>query len=465
MRMRKLGSGQSVVFYVPDEIRTKIVNATGNYNNAEITVPDVLEWAIFETIHDLKRNIPVWAAQGRRFVQQKALWEESMTDLTYNIDRSMARKFLEKEAKTIEHRYRPNSAARGHSSTPVLDNPMMDQITQRCQDFDSSDSLFVPLDEEQERQLAPEVEEERQIEPPHPAVPARHRIDTGVLNFVSTGEIPEEGNNGFRSAFESLSFTSAADCFDVTQFTRHSQHSQHSDFLRVTNDFAITINRSHSHHGYDSYQRNVQYILTSADETCRVTHMVVISPFEANRLFNEIKASNVVKLHVYAPRQNGAVAALDHLQLYTIPSVESKRFFPRELIIELNLFAGQLYLKDFNEYSEVCDYLGLAWNAEEQFTAVRADGFIVPGRRSKNRSKFTHSPVQFLKLLMAKIRRDCVGIEKTHMGKILDGMLLTSEDFKDQRKRKVVEIEDEASEEASERRRFKPEPDLDLVIL
>lgn len=444
--MRKLGSGQSVVFYVPDEIRTKILRVTGSNEATEISIPDILEWAIFETILDLKRTIPLWATQGRCFVRQQSLWDEARSDDGLAVGKRLAEKFLENEAKTIEDRYRPDSSSSRRRSFPSMGNPLLDQISQRCESFDSSESLFVPLEEEQERQLAPEVDEERQVELPAPAEPANHNTHPNVMRFVLTGDI--ESEDGFSWAFEALRFTSAADCFDVGLFPHG---------LRVTNDFAQTIKRSHSHQGYDSFQRNVQWILTSIDGDHQVRHMVVISPFEANEMFEVIKASEVVMLHTYAPRQNGGVAALDHLQLYTIPSAESKRLISRNLIIELNLFAGQLYLKDFNEYAEVCDYLGLAWNAEEQGTTVRADGFILPGRRSKNRSEFTQSPVQFLKLLFSKIRRDCGGIEKTHMGKILDGMLLTHEDFEDRQKRKAVEILDEASE----RRGFKPEPELD----
>ena len=75
---------------------------------------------------------------------------------------------------------------------------------------------------------------------------------------------------------------------------------------------------------------------------------------------------------------------------------------------------------------------------------VRADGFIEPGERSSNSSKFKISPVQFLKLLLTKIRRDCGGIEKTHMGKMVDGTLLTMEDFGDRQKRKAIVIKEES---------------------
>jgi hypothetical protein len=44
---------------------------------------------------------------------------------------------------------------------------------------------------------------------------------------------------------------------------------------------------------------------------------------------------------------------------------------------------------------------------------------------------FGTSPVKFLKIILTKIRLNCEGIEKTHLGKVLEGALLTEDDFPD----------------------------------
>ena len=44
-------------------------------------------------------------------------------------------------------------------------------------------------------------------------------------------------------------------------------------------------------------------------------------------------------------------------------------------------------------------------------------------------SAFKSSPVPFVRFLMARVRRSCDSIQKTHVGKILDGVLLTEADF------------------------------------
>jgi hypothetical protein len=57
MRMRKLGKGQSVVFCVPEKIKTKIRALTFKPGNASIDVSDVLSWAVSETCIDMRRSM------------------------------------------------------------------------------------------------------------------------------------------------------------------------------------------------------------------------------------------------------------------------------------------------------------------------------------------------------------------------------------------------------------------------
>lgn len=63
--MRKLAKGKSVVFYVPRDIHFKILALTRKPTKSVITVSDVLRWAVSETWAETRRNMPVWATQGR----------------------------------------------------------------------------------------------------------------------------------------------------------------------------------------------------------------------------------------------------------------------------------------------------------------------------------------------------------------------------------------------------------------
>lgn len=431
--MRKLGTGQTVTFCVSEEIETKIRTTRPDHFGGEVTIPDVLGWTISQTWVDTRRSMAMWATQGGRFQWQQRIWEEAQGAGRNSMNHDLARRLLEDEGQSLDSRYRPEPYQSPSERKPTDDGATFDAITERCQEFGELNFKASTLQEEQERELAPEIEKERRAEHPERQFPSRHSIHENVKTFVETGVIPRNGD-GFMWAFEALAHTTASEQFEVDDFPHG---------LRVTEDFAFTVLADSSEAGSDDLtQRNVHWILTSDDANGQapIKHMVVISPYEANKLLDRIKASKAVVLHLYAPRQNHGYPPLDHLQLYTTPSTAPRRFIPRRLTIELNIFAGQLYFESFKEYTEFCDFLGLAWGAAEQGKVVRADGFIEPGRGHAS-DRFKDSPVAFLKVLMSKIRRDCRGgIGKTHVGKVLDGALLTESDFESRREKRKADV-------------------------
>ncbi|KAI3329534.1 hypothetical protein F4824DRAFT_506114 [Ustulina deusta] len=107
MRLRKLGRGQSVVFCVSAEIRDKIQRVTARPSGAAIEVKDVLHWAISETFAETERSMPLWAAQGVRFLRQEELWKSVQTDGVTSMSNTSAEQFLDKEAQSIKARYGP----------------------------------------------------------------------------------------------------------------------------------------------------------------------------------------------------------------------------------------------------------------------------------------------------------------------------------------------------------------------
>lgn len=423
MRMRKLGQGQSVVFCVPPEIKTKILARTSKPGN--IDVSDVLSWAVSESCMDMQRSMPLWAAQGERFVHQSTLWNEARTSGETQMSEDQANRFLEHEAQSLEHRYRPCPDTNVNMSLEaVSENKNLNLIAERCREFGSLGLGSAKLQEEQERELSPEIEQERQVQRPAPAQPAQHHVHSHLIKFVATGTLIN-GSEAYKPAFETLRSTSAATHLDVSQFG--------ADLL-VTADFARTVQISQTSDILDAYQRPVQWILTNTARSCSsntIEHMMIISPHEAQELLADIRKSKTVALHLYAPRPNLGFRALDGLDLYTVPGLSGTASPPRRLVLQLNLFAGQLYLSSFVEYVEICEFLGLAWDKTEEGCVVAPDGFILQesGVQGVCKSRFSNSPVRFLQVLMTKIRRNCEGIEKTHMGTILDGRLLRGANF------------------------------------
>ncbi|KAH7176975.1 hypothetical protein EDB81DRAFT_898494, partial [Dactylonectria macrodidyma] len=426
MRMRTLGHGQTVVFCIPKEIEQKILmqNGWGPPAVPDITISDVLCWVISETWVDLRRAIPLWANQGLRFYEQKSIWDGYRPAKDDEKKEKWASRFLEDEAQSLDSRYRPRASKNDLASILQRVNSLKGvEIQHRCQKFG-----FVRLDkaclqEEQERELSPETERERQVELP-PAVEARdHKVHPNLRRFIESGKLPSI-KSGFKGAFSSLGDTSAAAYFDVNQLPCD---------IWVTDDFASTVEvPAGSGHKSDLFQRPVQWVLTNKPDMLGGCRLVIISPFEAQSCLHLIMESDNVTLHLYAPRTNLGFQRLDRLSLYTVPPRATNVQIPKHLTVYLNLFAGQLYISSFEEYVSICDILGLAWDPSDDSIALDPDGFIPQGLtegRMINKSALTKSPVKFLKALMTNIRQNCETIEKTHMGKILDGMILQDDEF------------------------------------
>ncbi|KAF2003880.1 hypothetical protein P154DRAFT_589519 [Amniculicola lignicola CBS 123094] len=418
MRLRKLGKGQSVVFCISEEIQAKITERTSKAAS-EIQVSDVLMWAITETWSELRRSIPLWATQGRRYEEHKDLLDGVQTTV------DQAKQFLEEEAQTVEHRYRPrinistNDAFKGWD----MSNPNVREIVQRCQDFDTLNFNAASLQEEQERELAPEIEEERQLERPPPMNPDKHIIHPQLLHLVKTGHIIGE-LKACLPAFWGFQPTSAAKGFKVKQLP--------TDLL-VTYDFIRTVKipagNSSMSSQFDSFLRPVQWILSfpkQKDADIYKHQLMIISPFEADQLLPLIRSSTHVTLHLYAPRTNQVFKPLDNLDLFKIGNAAfDTGNVDRSLIVQLNLFAGQLYFNSYGEYTEMCDYLGLAWATAREGQEVQTDGFISGGQ---GKWGLKNSAVKFFREVM-KLRREGEGIDKTQVGKLLSGVMLTEDDF------------------------------------
>ncbi|KXX79354.1 hypothetical protein MMYC01_204711 [Madurella mycetomatis] len=463
MRMRKLGNGQSVTFCVSPEMQRRI-RCLGNLDvSRSLTVSDILLCAIVETWDDARRSIPLWATQGIRHQRQEVVW--SRIDKTGKLSKQDVRDYLENEAQTLEQRYRPlsgtNEAEHPESLTSMLEEALqlesrqnqVAKIKQKCIDsgFGNGGSA-TSLQEEQERELAPEMEQERQVQRPPPRAPASHNLHSDVISFATSG-IMTRNSTAFMPAFKALAESSASQHFPASEFP--SELLATADFARTLEPEGPTLSYSDAHH------RPVQWILTQAVDSSEARygmHMVVISSWEADRLKAKLQALPPISslsspssswpsptqsstrrppvfLRAYLPRSSLSFRTLEDLTFYTIPrSSFSPPFPPPELVLQLNLFAGQLYLRSYADYQRACRYLGLSYveNKDEDGdggnnNGPSADGFV--GKREYSECEFERSPVAFLAALYKRIRKDCMSIEKTHLGRMLGGEILRERDF------------------------------------
>ncbi|KAK3045845.1 hypothetical protein LTR09_012620 [Extremus antarcticus] len=416
MRMRKLGSGQTVVFCISPEIQDKILESAGKSRSSDITVEDVLIWSISETQTEAHRSMPLWVVQGERFVRQEKIWNEVQNASgKTTLSKVHAEKLLADEAQTIDHRYRPRHTQEQPSRLFDASDQDIQRIADRCRQFDDLQFDSTTLQEEQDANCLRRSNRSARFREPH-------RLNQPSTAYTLTS---------YMLAFEALRDSSAGNSFDVSQLAGDRK-------LFVTADFVKTVKQSGgASFVSDIFQRPVQWLLTSwMPGVTVVNHIMIISPFEANALHESMKDGIHVSLHIYKPRCNSGYAPLDQLDLYNISARTTQLTVPRALVIQINPFAGQLYIGSREDYPEICKFLGLSiWATTVGMTNqgwnVAADGFILSDDKGRvgGQSGLTKSPVNFFKILMSTIRRNGDGIVKTHLYSLLTGKLFHDAEF------------------------------------
>jgi hypothetical protein len=261
------------------------------------------------------------------------------------------------------------------------------------------------------------------VERPERMEAASHVLHDHLHYLIKEGRI-RQGSKQFTPAFQSLNSTSAAKLYNLLQFPTDLLVT--ADFVRTVKQSAITGKQPVFS---DSFQRTVQWVLSVPDtkQPDIIQHLVILSPHEANQLLPQIRKSTKVTLHLFSPRTNSSYAPLDALNLYKAGRDFTSTAVPRSLTAQLNLFAGSLYLNTYEEYTELCDFLGLLHSSVKEGQQVSADGFIKP---PAGKWKLRQSPVPLLRALLMRIRKEGEGLEKTHLGKILNGVRLEEADFR-----------------------------------
>ncbi|KAI4522715.1 hypothetical protein K525DRAFT_268624 [Schizophyllum commune Loenen D] len=425
MRMRKLGQpgGHSIVFLANAEIQTRIWSSIKE-RKSTLDSSDVLVWTLKESIRQTEENGALWAAQGLSFDARESAWE------AYNageIDaQGLAKALLEPEALTLEELYAPHRP-------PVFveterQNDRQRAIWERCNRFGFKVSDDSRLQEEQERELAHEKEQEREVQHAQPATPLPHATDPALMALVATGRMPTQP--AFRTLRECLAFTSVEALIPNVSST----FFQDTRMIAATSDFAETIELSaHSPHDKDAFLRSVQWIV-SIDKDPNT--LLLISPHEANEILPRVRQSKDVHLHLYAPRVTRETRSFDNLTFFTVPSSDASTFRPpaEQIRHELNLFAGNLFVREMGAYRSLCHFLGLHLGKlpEGREGTVDHDGFvssaIIRAELSMPSSQIHHSPVSVLRSLIS-LRRKGQGFLLTHLGRMLYGNILAAEDF------------------------------------
>ncbi|TVY37088.1 hypothetical protein LSUB1_G005891 [Lachnellula subtilissima] len=447
-RLRKLGQGQSVVFCAPLEVQSKILKYSGKREANLIEVEDVLLWTMRNSWDFTKNGMPLWATQGMRHYRRRAA-----CDLSGVVPRVPVG-ILEPEALTLDERYgldrqlideRVVCRNRLQVDNDVTRSELC-SIRAKCREFGLSSFGDSDLHEEQEKELQPENEREQQVEPPLPTTPYKHTLHGNIRQLVLTRELAS--NEGLTEAFNVFRRTRARERLDVDDWPKN---------LLMSRDFEFTVGIP-DEGNQDSFLRPVNWVLSFKGSNRELKYFI-ISPFEVQELLPQMRGQNRVRLHMYSPRLSLSNRSLEDLSFCAVPPVQDDWSVPA-ISTTLNLFAGQLYLRDATEYRTLCRFLGVRFQTYQDLD-VSADGFIstevrhLQDEETAAVCKFSRSPIDFLRLVTT-FRRLGQTFTTSHVGKILSEDLVRAMDFE-----MIEEIEDnDAMDVDQPMTTIKLEPDL-----
>jgi hypothetical protein len=325
--MRKLGHGQSIMFFAPVEIDRQIRTA-GNLSTESIPqAADVIRWAMLETCADIEHHIPHWAQQGVSFHRRSQAYATYLED---GDNKVLADGWLAPESRSLEELYGFTSEEETNSALS-LQASEIPELYARLLELEVGSFADSRMDEEQEREVSHEIEREQQIERPPKMEPAKHQVHRDVQSFIRTGII-SKGSDHIVPLLSALPIAGGSAATFVT-----------SDFMRTIQGLSQMSELS-------EYMRLVHWIVSSRIQG--TLKLVVMSPFEVNALLPQIRESKVVCLHVYAARVTEAMRSFSDLTFFTLPPLPTGSWStPTPLIqSEINLWAGQLYFDDYQMY-------------------------------------------------------------------------------------------------------------------
>ncbi|KAL6877133.1 hypothetical protein J3F83DRAFT_759426 [Trichoderma novae-zelandiae] len=355
MRLRQLGTTQSLAFFAPPEVDMSIKDTRKRVkmspNKQAIQSPDVIFWLLEQTCLANEDLRPLFLAQGMDFCRRASALLQYPNSLTSTASRSKLLKLLQQpEHQTLDQLY---GAASNDASSQSLE-PLYSLRIQRfadklrAYDVDTGVVRIEALGEvEQERAVEVQLEAVREVEKPiHYQALRFPGLKPSISSFLKTGVLDTSDGE----------VVHALDYIGKTMVGRKFGIRSTGSRLFVSPEFCQTILLSKSNETVgDRFLRPVEWILWSPSTQ---TALVVI-PEEVELLIPALRSSpDKAKIHLiaYAAPVTRAMVPFNELRYYSFPPIPANAAFPAWLKVELGILAGRLYT-DYEEWKLTDDYI------------------------------------------------------------------------------------------------------------
>ncbi|KAI0003525.1 hypothetical protein F4779DRAFT_621832 [Xylariaceae sp. FL0662B] len=358
MRLRQLGTTQSVVFFAPPEVNQSIRDLRSKKFDETVDSSDVIHWLINNTCDGIEQLQPLYYSQGIDFCNRMQAAENFPNFLVDDEHRAaFVNAIRQTERQTLHQLYGPQTKAKNKAL--VKSNPKIASFVRKLdarkkafQDTGQAVHASALQEVEQERQTENEVEAVRQVKKPLSytpySFPGLHK-DLDI--FAKTGRIPA-GSDVFVHVLKALARTTLGRKYKVNREISTSQLFVSAEFERTVKLVIESTN--------DNFLRPVQWLLYSSLPEAAV----IVTPEEAESLIEimrETEREGLARptyLLTYAAPVTRRMMHFNDLKYYTIPPVPDDWVPPEWLKTELGFFAGRLYF-DWSEYGNICSLLGV----------------------------------------------------------------------------------------------------------
>ncbi|KAJ5124379.1 uncharacterized protein N7515_008204 [Penicillium bovifimosum] len=424
-RLRGLAKRQSLLFLVPPEVSHNMRSLLEISSDRDFTSADVLRWSMLQTCDALDNLRPLWANQGLQYYRKIALWDLLVKDVKEsNPPTQVAIAMQEPEGKTLLQHYLPSDADRVSALDDIApDDPNIEEVRVLLDALRSTTGQAVRsayLHEEQEREIASEVEREREVARPPNYIPHKHRLHKDIVYFAKFGKFPgdQPSRSALTLAFEGLTNTSVGD----TEYPDGLGPGLYAswDFIRTVQVRENDIE--------DEFCKAPHWVLSSVHNN----DLLIVSQYEANAVLPIIRRSTHSRLNIYTARFTKPMRSFGNLDFFGIGS--GCPMPTQRMRCCLELFAGSLYFDNFEEYKYFRDFLGLLTGHYENIPqgGITSEGFVKFFTRFRLRwpldSPFMVNPLPFLAALV-DIRTRGGGYQQSHVGSVIRAIQLTPETF------------------------------------
>ncbi|OMP87747.1 hypothetical protein BK809_0007836 [Diplodia seriata] len=433
MRMRQLATTQSVVFFATPEVHQSIRDHRSTDRRGAIDSYDVVCWLLEQTCAGLEQLQPLYYAQGVDFCRRSQACIDNPDILTDADQRENCLKELRHvEHQTLEQMYKPKTKTKvsnpSSAFSPQLAGLMKELNTLRKGFQDDGNAVHASAlqEVEQEREVAHEVENIREVQEPVYFSPIKFPgLHHDIKSFALTGRLVA-GSFGYEHMFICLRGTALG-----------SKHRINPEIITsnlfVSKQFTKTVVLNQPD---DNFLRQVNWVLwsTAADAA------IVVVPEEAELLIpllrnNATKTPVTAHLLTYAPAVTRKMVHFSDLTYYAIPPLPRGWKAPDWLRVELGLFAGRLYF-EYDEYAGIMRYLGIIVDDQSEdgthddrllSDGEMSDSVVVKKKASTTiTTPFTNRPLTFVREWLAS-RRKGQDFSHTPMGFVCQGRPLAAD--------------------------------------